>query len=534
MKKQVLYFLVFFITTYSFSQRDKELFSVNKSSVMTSEFKRVYEKNLGLIVNEESKNIDNYLALFINYKLKVKEAYDLKIDTLKSYKKELESYKNQLIAPYLQDEKYLNFLIKEAYQRKKTEVKASHILIKIPKKIFGSDTLSFYKRINDVRNRILAGESFKKVAKEVSEDPSVKVNGGNLGYFSAFSMVYPFEDAAYKTDLNEVSKPFRTRFGYHILKVTGKRESKGEFEVAHILVKNSEKSKLKINSIYKMIESGESFEKVAEKHSDDKGTAFLGGKLPKFGTGSMVEVFENNVRTINKVGEYTKPFKTIYGWHIVKLLKKYPLGSFNEIKKELRNKIKSSNRAGLSKQAVLNRLKAAYKIKENKNAITVFFKSNLNELKKQELKEVLLSINNKKILQKTFYNYIKYKRNQPIQSLYVQFKNSQIMTYFKDNLVNTEPTYKNTLIEYKEGLLLFELMQEKIWNRSSKDTLGLTKFYNSNKLKYNNKEFDKVRGAVMNDYQKSIEENWIKELRRKNKVNIRERELKKLKKTYNQ
>ncbi len=534
MRKSLLCFSIFLISTYAFAQKDKELFRVNESPVMVSEFKQVYEKNLEFILDEESKSIDNYLELFINYKLKVNEAYVLKLDTLKSYKREFEGYKNQLVAPYLQDNEYLNKLVKEAYNRKKTEVRASHILIKFHKKGIEVDSLILYNRINEIRNRVLAGESFEKVAKEVSEDPSAIVNGGDLGYFSAFKMVYPFEDAAYNTALNEVSKPFTTKYGYHILKTTGKRESKGEFEVAHVLIKNSVKSKSKIDSLYQIIEKGTSFEEVAKKHSEDIGTAFLGGKLPRFGTGKMVEAFENNVRAITNVNEYSKPFKTKFGWHIVKLLKKYPVGSFEDIKKELTQKVKKSNRAGLSKQAVLNRLKGEYTIKENKKAFTVFLTDEIDQLKKKKLEEVLFSINDKKILQKEFLKYIEYNQSLPIKKSYQNFKNGQIISYFKENLIKTKPEFRNTLLEYKEGLLLFELLQRKIWNKASKDTEGLKEFYTLNKLKYKNKELNEVRGQVINDYQKKIEENWVKELRKKNKIEIKERELKKFKKIYNQ
>ena len=185
MRKSLLCFSIFLISTYAFAQKDKELFRVNESPVMVSEFKQVYEKNLEFILDEESKSIDNYLELFINYKLKVNEAYVLKLDTLKSYKREFEGYKNQLVAPYLQDNEYLNKLVKEAYNRKKTEVRASHILIKFHKKGIEVDSLILYNRINEIRNRVLAGESFEKVAKEVSEDPSAIVDGGDLCYFSA-------------------------------------------------------------------------------------------------------------------------------------------------------------------------------------------------------------------------------------------------------------------------------------------------------------------------------------------------------------
>lgn len=534
MNKQFLYFFVFFISSISFAQKEKELFRINNEPVMVSEFKQVYEKNLAVLEDDESKDIDKYLELFINYKLKVKEAYSLKLDTLKAYKRELEVYKKQLIAPYLQDNEYLNKLIKEAYSRTKTEVRASHILVKFPKKRPDKDTLIFYEKIKEIRKRIVSGESFEKVAKEVSEDPSAKINGGDLGYFSVFTMVYPFEDAAYKTKLDEVSKPFKTRFGYHILKVTGKRESKGEFEVAHILINNSEKSKEKITSFYTQLKAGTSFEKIAKEHSEDKGTASLGGKLPKFGTGKMVENFENEVRKLNYEGSYSKPFKTKYGWHIVKLLKNYPVGSFDEVKNELTRKLKKSNRAGLSKQAVLNKLKKEYKVKENPKALNVFMNTNTHVLETQKLQDVLFSIDDKKVSQKDFMNFIGHRHSHNVKDLYEKFKNIEIIEYFKNDLVNKEPAYRNVLLEYKEGLLLFDLMQKKIWNRASKDTLELKKLYSLNKSKYKNKKFEEVRGYLMNDYQKKLEKEWVKDLRDNNKVIVKERELKKFKKTFNQ
>lgn len=533
MSKRLLYFITFFTIAISHAQKDRELFRINDKSIKVSEFKQVYEKNLAILEDQESKDIDKYLELFINYKLKVQEAYNLRLDTLKGYKRELESYKNQLIAPYLQDQEYLNNLIKEAYNRTKKEVKASHILLKFPGKGIEIDTTFLYQKINNIRDRVIAGENFEEVAKEVSEDPSAKNNGGNLGYFSAFTMVYPFEDIVYNTKVGEVSKPFETRFGYHIVKVTDKRASKGEFEVAHVLVKNAQGSKEKIDSLYKKLQEGVSFEEVAKKYSEDIGIASLGGKLPRFGTGRMVEPFENEVRNLNEIGGYSKPFKTKYGWHIVKLLKNYPVGSFEEVKDELTNKVKTSNRAALSKKAVLKKLKGEYKIEENKKALNVFLNTHVHKLKKENLKEVLFSVNETKTLQKDFLQFIGHKHKQSIKELYDEFKNIQIISYFKEDLVNREPEYRNILIEYQEGLLLFDLMEKKIWNKSSKDTSELEQFYTLNKSKYKGKKLNDIRGKVMNDYQKELEEKWIKSLRENNSIKIKEREVRKLKKIYN-
>ncbi len=536
MKKQVLCITILFYCLAIVGQNNKELFSVNKKPVSVSEFKRVYEKNLGLVVDEDSKDIDKYLDLYINYKLKVNEAYSLGLDTVKAYKRELEGYKKQLIAPYLQDQESISQLVKEAYFRVKNEVKASHILVRLPKKATSSDTLKAYNKIIEIRKRVVSGESFAKVAREVSEDPSAQFNGGNLGYFSAFKMVYPFEDNAYKTNLEGVSNPFKTRFGYHILKVTGKRESKGEFEVAHILARDrSIVGKAKIDSLYKKIKNGESFEEIAQKYSEDVGTAQLGGKLPKFGTGKMVEDFEKNVLALKKINEVSKPFKTKFGWHIVKLIKTYPISSFEEMKKEIEKKIKSSDRLRISQTAVLNRLKKQYDIKIYNKNFEIFTKKSIKELSQMQLThDNLLSINNKKIKQKNFYNYIKYRNKEDIKLLFETFKNEEIFNYFKEDLVNSEPEYKHTLTEYKEGLLLFELMQQKIWKKSANDSIGLKRFFDKAKGKYKQKKLEDIKGEVISDYQKQLEDDWIKDLRKNNVIRIKKREVKKLKQTYNQ
>ncbi|TYP98712.1 peptidyl-prolyl cis-trans isomerase SurA [Tenacibaculum adriaticum] len=530
MKKLKVTILLLFISVSNFAQEKDILFSLNGEPVSVSEFKRVYEKNLDL-VDDEAKNIDKNLELYINYKLKVQEAYTLRLDTSKTYQRELKMYKEQLIAPYLQDKNFQKKQIQEAYKRTKEEVRASHILILFPKKKDKLDTIEMLTKLEDARMRILNGEDFGKVAKEVSEDPSAKINGGDLGFFSAFKMVYPFEEAAYKTELGQVSKPFKTRFGYHILKVTAKRKSKGEFEVAHILA--TDKSiigKVKIDSAYQQLEKGKSFEEVVKLFSDDKGTSNKGGRLAKFGTGSMVEPFENEVLQLQNEGDYSKPFRTRYGWHIVKLIKNYPVLPFDDVKEELIRKVKSSGRGTFSTDVVVNRLKKEYSIKENEEVLT-------NILKGKDLfndQVDLVTINEKKLAVKDFNAFSKYRKRTPIKQLYKEFLDQEILNYFKENLEKTSTDFKYTLQEYKDGLLLFDLMQQKIWNKSVTDTLGLKKYFETHKNNYKEASLNTIKGEVTNDYQKDLDNNWIKELRKNNVVKIRKKVLKKFKKIYNQ
>ncbi len=540
--KNFLFLTALCFTSVFFAQKkNKVLVTIDGDDITVAEFKRVYEKNLDAIDNDEAKNVEKNLTLYINYKLKVKEAYDIQLDTLPSYRKEMESYRNQLSAPYLQDSAYINKLVKDAYFRTKNEVKAKHILVRTPKMASPKDTLEAYNKILKIRDRIIKGEDFETVAEELSEDESARNdvksgrvgNKGNLGYFSAFKMVYPFEEAAYSTKLGEVSMPFKTRFGYHIVKVDSFRKSKGEIEVAHILISDkSKKGEELINSIFDRLEKDEQFKMLARKYSNDTGSKSKGGKLRKFGTGVMVKSFEDVAFSLTKEGQYSKPFKTQFGWHIIQLIKKYPVLPFKELELELRNRIKSSSRAQLSEKAVINKLKKKYDIQENEAAKDIFKNSDIRNLPKDALQEILLTINDKKITQEDFVNYIKNRRNSPIYELFEAFKDQEILMYYKDNLEKTAPEYANILQEYRDGLLLFELMQQKIWDKSTKDTLGLKKFYENNALKYK-KELKSIKGEVMNDYQNHLEEKWIADLRKKSRININSKQLKKLIKFYN-
>ena len=541
MKNNILSICTLIVAMNVFSQNEKTLVTINKEKTTITDFKRIYEKNLDAIDSEEAKDVTNNLTLYINYKLKVEEAYLLRFDTLPSYKKEIASYKDQLAAPYLQDTTFITELVKEVYLRTKNEVKAKHILIRTLNDATPKDTLISYNKITTIRNRIINGENFEKVAVETSEDSSaqdnvqkgIEGNKGNLGYFSAFNMVASFEDAAYKTKVGAVSMPFRSKFGYHILKVDNFRAAKGEIEAAHILISNSTKSsKAKINEVYKRLQNKETFVKLANEYSDDRGSKTKGGKLDKFGTGRMVKPFEIAAFSLENEGDFSKPFKTRFGWHIVKLLKKHPIRSFAEMKQELTSKIKRSSRMQMSETAVINKLKKQYSIIENEESKVILNRKDIRTISKDSLQNNIISINDSNIKQETFVEYLKNRRNKPIYVLFEMFKNQEILAYYKKNLVNTEPEYANVLKEYEDGLLLFELMQQKIWNKSSKDTLGLKTYFSNNKEKYGTKELKNIKGDVMNDYQNFLEEDWIADLRKKSSIKVNKRQLKKLIKFY--
>tara|TARA_R110000787_G_scaffold105825_6_gene213381 strand:- start:43 stop:1656 length:1614 start_codon:yes stop_codon:yes gene_type:complete len=533
MKKGILLALLITYSLAVFSQKDtKTLVTINGDKTTVADFKRIYEKNLNAIDNDEGKDVEKNLQLFINYKLKVKEAYQLKLDTLKSYKREIETYRNQLTAPYLQDKDFLETLIKQAYDRTKTELRGSHILIKFPRNYKPEDSLTLYNKIIKARNRILAGEAFDIVAKEMSEDQSAADNGGDLGYFSAFKMVYDFEDAAYKTALGKVSQPFKTRFGYHIVQNTGSRTSRGERQVAHILVTDTTANGKKIiGEVYsKLIVKG-NFKQLAQQYSNDTGSKNKGGVLPKFGSGRMVKSFEDAAFSLVVVNDFSVPFKTQFGWHIVKLLKTYPVLSFDEMKKEITDRVRKSGRAKLSDKAVLNRLKSEYTINVSASAKKIFEIKDVRSLSNDSLQSTLLTINEKKIKQSDFRSYILNRKHLSTEQLLKNFTDAEVLSYFKENLVKTDEDFASILKEYEDGLLLFELLQQKIWNKSS-DTIALKSYFDTHKEKYQGNKLDKIKGRVMNDYQAFLENDWVEKLRSNNTIEIKNKVLKKLIKYY--
>ena len=535
MKKKSLLSIIFSVVfVFVYGQKDSDIvFKVAETPVTVSEFKHVFEKNLDLITDDNQKEVENYLQLYINFKLKLHEALRLQLDTTRAYKREIETYKNQLTAPYLQDSTFLAKLIKDAYFRTKYKVNASHVLIKLPKGILPKDTLKFYTKIHKAREEVLSGIPFATVASKYSDDQSVKSNFGNLGYFTAFKMVYPFENAVYKTKVGEVSKPFKTRFGYHFVKVNDLQLSEGEIEVAHILITDkTSRGKQKIDSIYRGLVNGANFAKLVLKYSNDKSTVSNEGRLPKFGVGRMMKTFEDNAFKLRNVNELSKPFATRFGWHIIKLLKKHPVKSFNEMKKELASKVRASGGARMSDFVVLKRLKKQYKIVVNETAKKIFSRKDIRGENRSLLTKTIVAINEKAINQSAFFDYIRNRRHKTIGILFEEFLDQEVLNYFKENLSKTEPKFARTLQEYKEGLLVFDIMQKRVWNKSVTDSIGMQTYFNTHKAKYTFSKVSTNKGMVMNDYQHYLEKKMEEYLKRKYAVKVKKRILKKLIKYY--
>lgn len=502
------------------AQQDPILLDVDGEKVALSEFLRIYNKNNIKDEPVDRKALEEYLELYINFKLKVREAMDLKMDTVAAFRNELSGYRDQLAEPYLTDKEVDERLVEEAWERLQYDIRASHILIKLSPDARPDDTLKAYRRIMDLREQILKGRDFGDLAAEVSDDPSardreasrmnpaMKGNRGDLGYFTAFDMVYPFENMAFKTAVGQVSLPVRTDYGYHLIKVTAKQPAMGRVRVAHIFVRYPEigdevevaAAEARINEVWRKIQEGTPFDSLVETYSDDKGSAKKGGLLTWFGSNRMVPSFIEAIANLKEPGDLAGPVRTDYGWHIIKMVERQPVGPFTKEEQGLRKRIAKDSRSNLSRDSFIHKVKQQYGFSENLKALTEFYSvvtdSIFHSAWKPELAaqlvKPLFSIGNANYTQKDFTAYLSERqRNRTPVSIaeyvdeeYKAFVSDRCLEYKDARLEDEYPDFRALMQEYHDGILLFELTDKKVWGKAVKDTTGLETFFASRRNDY--------------------------------------------------
>lgn len=470
--------------------------------VTKTEFEAIYKKNNRDTVITTA-DLDEYAELFANFKLKVWEAESLGMDTAAGFMRELLGYREQLARPYLVDKSVTDSLVREAYDRLHTEVRASHILIKLPPNASPDDTLAAYEKAASLTRQLKKNpEKFADLARENSDDGGGP-NGGDLGYFTALQMVYPFENAVYTTKVGEVTGPVRTRFGYHVIKVTDRRDARGEVRVAHIMIRSEENdpedakkhAKERADEVYNRLKEGSGFAEMATRYSDDRNSAMKVGEIPRFGTGRMVAEFENAAFALEEPGDFTEPIKTPYGWHIIKLLEKIPLGDFATMERDLRARIERDSRSELSKDIFVNRLKKEYGFTVHEKALKPFYDAMGDEYfvgqwkapeKLAESNRAVFTLGGKDYTQKEFALYLtrsmrpttdEVAHKTVVDEAFRNFVDASVMEYENEHLEEKYPEFRALMKEYRDGILLFDLTDKKVWSKAVEDSAGLHAYY---------------------------------------------------------
>ncbi len=507
MRKSILILGALLLSISSWAQNDV-LFTVGNLEVGADEFKAVYEKNKGIGSQVDPKTPEEYLDLYIKFKLKIAEAYALKRDTVSSFVSEFKGYRDQLAKPYLNDPTAEEDLINEAYERLQSEVRAAHIMYALDASALPSDTARVYKEMLRLRSQIEKGNlSFEEAARTKSADTWSAKQGGDLGFFTAFSMVYPFESAAYSLDIDQVSMPIRTQYGYHLIKLLDKRPASGTVKVRQIFFTAGENADLKTQlraersakEIFNRLQKGESFESLVA-FSEDRKTKSTGGEMPEFGINKMMPSFEEAAFALEEPGDYSMPIQTNIGWHVIQLISKRPLGSFEELQKEISRKVKRDSRGKLGAAKFVKQLRKDLNFDVNERnydrAVAMIdknaFKSGEFKLKRSNKRDyVVATFADQQIMQSQLLNFWKLNMRQGLEKveeyLRLQFDvmaTDLIIGYEDRQLEAKYPEFRNLVREYKEGILLFDLTQEMVWDKAANDSVGVYDQYQKVKNQY--------------------------------------------------
>ncbi|MCL1933112.1 MAG: peptidylprolyl isomerase [Candidatus Azobacteroides sp.] len=493
---------------------DPVIMTINGKNYKKSEFEYFYNKynNEDVI---DKRSLKDYIDLFKDLKLKVAEAESQGLDTTASFRAELFGYRATEAKPYLDDLEINEELVRKEYNRMKDLIEVSHILVAFPKilnndiKVFPSDTLETYNKAVQIRNRILKGEDFEKIAAELSDDKntSKKERPGYLGWFTGLDLNPPFEEVAFNTPVGSIGQLTRSNLGYHIIKVHAKKENPGRINAAHILIPcpadadtvQAADAWKKINEIYDELMKGADFSALAKEYSKDPGSASKGGELGFFGYGTMVKEFQDAAFGLKEIGAVSKPFRTQFGYHIVKLLDRKPLESFEEKRKDIEAKLNSGGYFIPLHQPGIENMKKEYGFQKEdagyqqlfSQAKTVYPTDSLFYAAFENSEMPLLTVDDTRYSAAQFINYLKKNVRSPftmstdlLDDRLQWFEYNALNEAKNKSLESKYPEFKNLIQEYRDGILMFEISNKEVWGKASDNAEDLSAYFEKNKKNY--------------------------------------------------
>lgn len=541
MSKYILSIVACLISVWAFAQSDDPvLFSVEGKPVHVSEFDYIYSKNTGKNTDYSLQSLEEYLELYVKFKLKVERAKELQLDTIPDLKKELEGYRKQLAKSYLTDKEVTDRLVREVYDRSKRDIRLAHILVSL-KENAGSEAVSTAKtKIDDIYNKLQNGLSFDDAVQQLSEDELSKENGGSLPFLNAMfpAGFYDLENVGYALKKGEISKPVRSKLGYHIVRLEESREARGEVEIAHILIRKEKIRQKKsdgaerIQAIYERLQAGEEFGPIANQLSEDNSSARNDGYLGYFGINKYEKSFEDAAFSLTKDGTYTMPIKTSVGWHIIKRISKKEQPSFEDAQKRLKSLVIKDPRHNIAKETLIERIKTESNFIENKEALSKYAKSLDKDFFSYKWRpekipnNTLFSFGDSQVDINDFIDYAKSNTrarlrmdemsiDDAINSLYTKYVEEKAIDYEEKQLINKYPDFKAIMREYEEGILLFEVTKMNVWDKASQDSVGLEKFYESHINSYQWKERAKTQTYTLNTKDEAVVAKFMKKARKK-------------------
>lgn len=483
------------------------LFYYGKDSVSVQEFMQAYRKNNAGVKNPAS--LRHYLDLYTAARLKIHEARERGYDTLPQLAADLQSLREQLVPGFLKDEAGISRLTDEAGHRAQKDIRLAHIFLSFTKNGL-PDTTAALRSANEALGRLQQGESFATVARRYSDDPSVAVNGGDLGYITVFSLPYALENLAYQTPVGKIAPLYRSKAGYHIVKNVGERPALGSIKAAQILLAfppeadeaTREALRQRADSLYQRLQQGDDFGQLAAQFSNDAVSAPAGGQLPPFGIGQYAAAFENTVFGLARDGAISRPFATDFGYHIVKRIERLPVaGNLQDpaVRDALREKVEQSDRIQTTREALAQKIlkEAGFRQEAFTEAALQAYTDSLLDYKQPAMPlalkatSPLFHIGDQAVTAEDWTRYAQVNRykadgsgTKPHQQVWNEFVHATALEYYGGHLEQYNEAFRQQLNEFREGNLFFEIMQREVWNRAQTDTAALLRHYEQNKKAY--------------------------------------------------
>jgi peptidyl-prolyl cis-trans isomerase SurA len=513
MKKLFFAILLFLVL----KAQAQTLFTYGKDSVSVKEFLQAFNKNNN--GNKSAKALQDYLDLYINSRLKIREAKERGYDTLPQLLSDMENLRSQILPAYERDAESMNKLVDEAFTRSQKDIHLAHIFIGFKNASGETDSIKALQKANEAYSQLQHNASFADIAKKYSDDPSVQQNGGDVGFITVFTLPYELENLAYNTPAGKISSLYKSKSGYHIFKNLGERKALGRVKAAQILLafppetSETQKQKIKLlaDSLYNRLQKGDDMAKLAAQFSNDYISAAAKGTIPEFGVGQFSPDFENKILSL-KDGETSKPFLTAYGYHIVKRISITPVNANKEDAASMQNlkeKIEQNDRINITKDALMQKVLKTATIRKmpfQNEQLWAYSDSVLNARKPNTVLTMnsstpLIKIGDKTITVGDWMKYIqtfRYKSDgsgfKPYNQLWDEFMQNSALNYYKANLELFNNEFRSQMNEFKEGNLFFEIMQRQIWNPAQTDTTALQDYYQKHQSAY---VWDKSARAVI-------------------------------------
>ncbi|RUT73442.1 peptidylprolyl isomerase [Ancylomarina longa] len=534
--------LLFTCSTTSFGQTNPKdtLFTIDNTVFSSETFLKLYRNKQFLDQNKQLLSLHSALNQYINYQLKLAEANHLRLDTLPAVKKEINKYQNLAFEPYLYPIHISEDQILEAFKRIQYFLRIRHILIKIKRRKTPKDTLEAYNIATNIYTQLKNGKRFEKLAKQHSDDLSVRINNGEIGYLTAFDMDYSFENAAYNLQVGEISKPVRTQFGYHIIQVLERVPNPGQRKIERIILKYPKKAdrsqrtqiQHKADSLFKQLKNGANFKNISLQYSTEKNPPQT---LRWFGLYEMSPEIEHAAFQLKQKKEISSPIKTEMGYQILQLVDKKDYSDIDACRDELIKNLLKDSRSRPSRAELISRIKKEYHYTENKNLLSNFY--SILDYAYADLWEPIFSIDSIKYTQEDFAKFLSLQASKDIYEnfkeyinrLFINFSNNSILAFYKNKISEREPRLRKLITNYKNGVLVYFINKQYIWDLSKNKEEEIKHYYLQNQKKYGNTvDYNQIKNQIASDYRRNVEKNWMSKLKSRYVLKINQATLHKI------